>query len=52
MQRFNDNIFKARYNVPGTSGWISVANLPWRRSFDGAQADLNTMAKKKGWNEV
>lgn len=43
---------KARYNKPGTSGWKCCKNLPWRDSPQAAQADLDTLAKAKGWKEA
>jgi hypothetical protein len=43
--------FKARYNKPGKIGWKCFTVLPWRNSFDEAQADLNTYAGKKVWKE-
>jgi hypothetical protein len=44
--------FKAVYHQPdkiSPHGWRSV---PWRDSFDKAQADLNREAQKRGWQEV
>lgn len=46
------NAFKAFYRKPnqaGAHGWRSVQ---WRESFDAAQADLNTEAEKRGWEEI
>jgi len=31
------------------NGWRCV---PWRTTFDEAQADLNRQAKRRGWQEV
>lgn len=45
--------FKARYQKPDKAGsWKAMKNLPWRKSFDEAQSDLNALAKKKGWEEA
>lgn len=46
------NTYKARYQKPGKPGWHGVAKLPWRESFDVAQADLNRLAKEKQWDEA
>jgi len=46
------NTYKARYQKPGKPGWHGVAKLPWRESFDVAQADLNQLAKEKQWDEA
>lgn len=43
--------YKARCNKPGGNGWKCCSFLPWRNSFDEAQADLNAHAEKKGWKE-
>ena len=55
MSGLGENNFKARYQKPDKhdaySGWKGVAAVPWRKSFDEAQADLNALAKKKGWAE-
>lgn len=48
------NSFKARYQKPNhinSNGWKGVASLPWRNTFDEAQADLNALAKSKEWFE-
>ena len=44
--------YKARYNKPGKISWKGIQSLPWRKSFDEAQSDLNVLAKKKGWREA
>ena len=49
MAGLGGDTFKARYNKPGKAGWKCVATLPWRASAAEAQADLDQMAKKKGW---
>ena len=49
--------FKTFYRKPGKAGkgllyghgWRPV---PWRDSFDAAQADLNIEAEKRGWEVV
>ena len=46
--------FKARYQKPdrsGASGWKGVRQLPWRQTFEEAQADLDRMASEKGWRK-
>ena len=46
--------FKARYQKAekqGDSGWKGLSLVPWRANFDAAQADLNILAKEKGWEE-
>ena len=46
------NTFKTFYQNPkqaGSHGWRPV---PWRDSFDEAQADLNMEAEKRGWEEL
>lgn len=46
--------FKARYQKPdkrGDDGWHGLAAVPWRETFDEAQADLNVLAVKKGWRK-
>lgn len=46
--------FKARYqrdNKYGAEGWKCVAALPWRKTREEAQADLDRLAEKKGWAE-
>ncbi|MBQ9346896.1 MAG: hypothetical protein IJT94_06070 [Oscillibacter sp.] len=52
MRGIVDDTFKARYQKPeksGSTGWKGVASLPWRSTFEEAQADLDRMARKKGW---
>lgn len=47
--------YKARYHRPENgldSGWKCCAKLPWRSTFDEAQADLNGYAAEKGWAKV
>ena len=48
------NSFKVRYQDDkhtGGTGWKCVKTLPWRETFDEAQADLKAYAKKKGMKE-
>lgn len=52
MQGLKDNSYKARYQKERNKGWKCVKTLPWREYFDGAQEDLNALAKKKKWNVV
>lgn len=47
--------FKARYQKPektGSDGWKGLAAVPWRETFEEAQADLDEYAQKKGWEKV
>jgi hypothetical protein len=46
--------FKARYQKPekqGDVGWKGLSAVPWRPSREEAQADLDRLAKEKGWQE-
>lgn len=55
MSGIGENNFKARYQKPdkhGSVGWKGLAAVPWRQTFDEAQADLNAYAKKKQWREA
>lgn len=54
MSGIGPNAFKARYQKPdqdGADGWKSVTTLPWRSTFDEAQADLDRIAQQRGWAE-
>ena len=55
MSGIGQNTYKARYQKPEKNGpetgWKGLAAVPWRTTFDEAQADLNAYAKKKGWSE-
>lgn len=54
MPGISGSTFKARYQKPekqGSIGWKGLTAVPWRDSFDEAQADLNEYAKRKGWSE-
>lgn len=52
MSGLGESNYKARYQKPGKSGWKCMTNMEWRKSFDEAQSDLNSMAKIKNWNEI
>ena len=52
MPGLGGDTFKARYHkpeYPADKSWKCVTTLPWRGSAEEAQADLDCMAKKKGW---
>lgn len=54
MSGIGESTFKARYQRPekqGDVGWKGLAVVPWRSSCEEAQADLDRLAKKKGWKE-
>ena len=54
MSGLGEDNYKARYQKPektGSYGWKCVTSVPWRHTFDEAQADLNRLAEKKGWQE-
>ncbi len=47
--------YKARYQRPekrGDIGWKGLATVPWRKTREEAQADLDALAAQKGWREV
>lgn len=44
--------FKAFYNKPDRYGWHGCRALPWRKTEEEAQQDLDEYAKKKGWKRV
>lgn len=49
-----ENTFKARVQKAekhGAVGWKCVAALPWRKTREAAQADLDKLAAQKGWTE-
>ena len=52
MGGLGESNFKARYNKPEKMSWKGVQKLPWRKSFDEAQSDLNALAKEKRWGEA
>lgn len=41
--------FKGFYNKPGKDGWHGCRALPWRKTYEEAQKDLDDYARKKGW---
>lgn len=52
MSGIGGDTFKARYQKPektGSDGWKGVAAVPWRKTFDEAQEDLNRLACDRGW---
>ena len=53
MSGIGSDCFKARYQQPdkddSVSGWKGVAAVPWRTTFAEAQADLDRLAKERGW---
>ena len=54
MSGLGQDTFKARYQRPekhGDVGWKGLASVPWRKTFEEAQADLNRLAQEKGWKE-
>ena len=54
MSGIGENTFKARYRRPekqGDVGWKGLAAVPWRKTREAAQADLDQLAEKKGWKE-
>lgn len=55
MGGIGPDAFKARYQKPektGSNGWKGLASVPWRKTFEEAQADLDEYARKKGWQKV
>lgn len=54
MSGLGEGAFKARYQKPekhGDVGWKGCAMVPWQKTFEEAQADLDRLAKERGWNE-
>ena len=54
MPGISANSYKARYQKPdkhGLDGWKCLAKLPWRKTTEEAQDDLDRLAEKKGWSE-
>ena len=54
MGGIGPNTYKARYHKADRSGsdcWHGVRSLPWRNTAEEAQADLDTLAERKGWQE-
>ena len=44
--------FKAHYYEPHRAGGFRCRNVPWRKSWEEAQADLDELAAKRGWKEI
>lgn len=44
--------FKTFYRKPGIRREHGWGPVPWRKTFDAAQADLNEQANKRGFSEV
>lgn len=54
MPGLGENTFKARYqraDHQGNVGWKGLASVIWRSTREEAQADLDRLAKEKGWQE-
>lgn len=54
MSGLGENTFKARYQRPekhGNVGWKGLTSVPWRKTFEEAQADLDALAEDRGWKE-
>lgn len=54
MGGIGENTYKARYQKPeksGDVGWKGLGAVPWRNTFEEAQANLDRLAKEKGWRE-
>ncbi len=54
MSGLGPNTYKARYQraeKQGDVGWKGLTSVPWRQTQEEAQADLDQLAKKKGWKE-
>lgn len=51
MPGLGGDTFKARYHKPEypPHKWKCVMTLPWRASADEANADLERLAREKGW---
>lgn len=51
---FGKGAYKAWFQKAGkfgVMGWKCVAALPWRKTREEAQADLDRLAEQKGWAE-
>lgn len=46
--------YRSQYKKPGLPDYRfkNMKNLPFRETFDEAQADLNRLAREKGWEEL
>lgn len=54
MGGISENTYKARYQKAeheGPVNWKCMRTLPWRSTREEAQADLDRLAEKKGWEE-
>ena len=54
MSGLGPDTYKARYqraDKQGDVGWKGLAAVPWRKTPEEAQADLDQLAAKKGWKE-
>ncbi len=52
MSGIGGECFKARSQSPdkhGDIGWKGYTGLPWRNTFEKAQADLDAKARELGW---
>ena len=53
MPGISGTTFKGRYQKPDASGpnvgWKGMRQLPWRKTAKEAQADLDRLAEKNGW---
>lgn len=52
MKGIGENEFKAKYKKPGYHSWIGVRALPWKETFDRAQADLNDYAGQRNMQAI
>jgi hypothetical protein len=50
MGGIGPDVFKARYCKPDRpKSWKGLACVPWRKTMDLAQKDLDSVASKKHW---
>ena len=49
MPGIHVHTYKARYCKTGSASWKCYSRLPWRDSPEEAQADLDQLAARKGW---
>ena len=47
MTGVGESNYKARYRKPGTCSWKCCRTLPWQRTAEAAQTDLDKMAARK-----
>ena len=53
MPGLGENMYKARYHKPDKPDnvcWRCYTKIPWRSTFDEAQADLDALARRKQWH--